>query len=1062
MSNPLDLAMSVAREFRRLPGLRRLYENTDPVRRAHRLAKSGLIDLDLYGLQLGVDQITLDEAATHYVRWGHRGGLTINALIDDTTLRAGMPRSDRPPVYDYLWNRDWTTPVSPFWDVGAYTEEHPESLAHPQGPVGHLWERARAEPDVEITLSAPGGGRALRLGDHVAAIAESLSEWARTDLLRRERALSPVFHGVDSLGDWPAERPQPLISIVLATWNRSGTLRDSVDSALGQTWHNWELLIVDDGSWDDTPAIGELLTARDDRVRFIRRPHEGVSAARNAGIGLARGDFITFLDSDNTWAPRFLENMMVAMRDEAASVAFATLEVDGGRRPLFREAAASVPALELGNVIDLNTLVVSSEAMLAVGGFDTELARAVDYDLILRLAAVTPIHHVPVLGALYDNGTDSTDRISTSQPLGWNNRVRIKNLVDWDAVERGDLAAGTSVTVMVARQDPRIDEKLREITALAADPTVTVHLAMLDAAPPDWARARAVEREHAGVVAHLFPGPEAYSFVVTMMLTVADRAGFAVIEPSSRFDAGTLRTLADRVDPGRRRMVAPLSVHPDGTIVTIGAAFPKKGAAPVDMLSRHPIEDAQSLGADVSVPALSGRSFALPTKDLQAIRGLDPLLYNEYELPAAALRLRELFPDYEFATLADVHLRRVSVTNDFARIDQSGSLTAIRTATTSASATDLDAIYRPLDLTVRHFRAVETHAAGPQPRTSHDGDTDLAEPVKRLPPLRHLHPVVVRSRRMVEVEGRLVPRLRWAIRIAAPAFPEGGTWGDTHFARSLARALESLGQEVVIDHHEVRLRPTAYLDDVTLVLRGLDHVEPATGGLSILWIISHPDLVTRSEAALYDHVFAASTQWSRRAEERWGLRVAPLLQCTDPEIFHPTGESRTSDIVFVGKSRGVARPAVVYPIRAGIPVRVFGGDWDGIVPVGTVEAEYFPNDRLGALYGTAGAVLNDHWSDMRRDGFISNRLFDVVASGGRVFSDRVEGIDEIFGPAVVQYDSPIELVELLQGGLTELFPAESELALTSARIREQHSFLARARELLNLATADLPATDPRS
>jgi hypothetical protein len=261
-----------------------------------------------------------------------------------------------------------------------------------------------------------------------------------------------------------------------------------------------------------------------------------------------------------------------------------------------------------------------------------------------------------------------------------------------------------------------------------------------------------------------------------------------------------------------------------------------------------------------------------------------------------------------------------------------------------------------------------------------------------------------------------------------------------------------------VDHHEIGVRPTAYLDDVTLVMRGLDRVEPATGGVSMLWVISHPDLVTRDEAARFDRVFAASDKWASETSARWSLPIAPLLQCTDPEVFRPPGGTRNSDIVFVGKSRGVARPAVVYPVRAGVPVRVFGGEWEGILPPGTVESEYFPNERLGDLYGSAGAVLNDHWSDMRRDGFMSNRLFDVVAAGGRVFSDRVEGIHEVFGSSVVQYDSPHELVEMLQGDVDALFPGEVELAEHAERIRREHSFRARARELLDAAIEQLKTT----
>lgn len=1059
MSGPFDAALSIAREFRRLPVLRQVYEKTDPGRRARRLVKSGLIDTQHYAFQLGVPEISVEAAADHYVTWGHWAGLSINGLIDDRVLRRSA-RSDRPAAYDYVWAKAWRTPVSAFWDVGRYVVEHPDALDHPSGPVGHLWDRAQQDPSTELMLTAPYGGRLQAVSDFLADQRRWIEPWVKADDLRRARRLSGTFHGVESMGQWPGGEEQPLVSIILATWNRSGPLRDAVESTLAQTWVNWELLIVDDGSWDDTPAIADLLSERDERVRYLRRPHEGVSAARNAGIAAARGEYITFLDSDNAWAPRFLENMMIGMVPDRTQVAFASLEVDNGDDRFFREAAATPEALSLGNVIDLNTLVVSRDALHAAGGFDVGLARAVDYDLILRLSAAFPIVHVPVLGAIYSNEEATADRISTSQPLGWNTHVRLRNLLDWDSIAARELSPGTSVVVIVVSGDPWLDEKLAIVQDLTADDGLRVHLAMLAPNPSEWAVATAISNDR--IRAHLYPNPEPFSYVISTILDCIEQDTLVVVEPSTRFDRGAIAALADAVDPSVPRIVAPVVLYSDGTLVTAGAAFPKRSAPPVDLLSRHPVEDAAALGDAVTVPALSGRTFALPTRDLIAARGLDPLLYNEYELPALCLALSRQQPDFQAVTRTDIRLRRTALEADFERMDPTGSLKVIRSLTSQVVPTDIDGIYRPLGLTVQHFRAVESHASSRD--ETHEGLRSTAAAVERsprVPPPRHLHPVVVRERRFVQVDGETLPRLRWALRIASPAFPEGGTWGDTHFARSLAKGLESWGQEVVIDHHEIRLRPTAYIDDVTLVLRGLDSVEPTTGGVSMLWVISHPDLVTRDEASRFDHVFAASEKWAAESSTRWGLHIHPLLQCTDPEIFHPPGGPRGSDIVFVGKSRGIARPAVVYPVRAGIPLRVFGGEWEGILPPGTVEAEYFPNEHLGELYGSAGAVLNDHWSDMRRDGFISNRLFDVVAAGGRVFSDRVEGAEAIFGRSVAYYDSPHELVEMLGGDVDALFAAEEELQATARLIRDEHSFRARARTLLDVAIAALPGRQPR-
>lgn len=297
------------------------------------------------------------------------------------------------------------------------------------------------------------------------------------------------------------------------------------------------------------------------------------------------------------------------------------------------------------------------------------------------------------------------------------------------------------------------------------------------------------------------------------------------------------------------------------------------------------------------------------------------------------------------------------------------------------------------------------------------------------------------------------PRLRWALKTAAPAGLGAEWWGDTHFARGLAGALRRLGHDVVIDSIGARDRATHHFDDVELVLRGPEAIKPHTAATSILWIISHPDQITREEVAGFDHVFAASTSWARGAAQALGS-VTPLLQCTDVHRFHPTGAENTDRLVFVGTARGIPRPSVIEPIRAGFPVDVIGPDWTGWIPASSVIATTISNADLPALYEGARLVLNDHWPAMQRSGFISNRLFDVVAAGGRAISDEVEGIDEIFHGSVRTYRSVPELLDLLGTEPSEVFPPSERAREISAEIRQRHSFDARA-ETLERTAAEL-------
>lgn len=300
-------------------------------------------------------------------------------------------------------------------------------------------------------------------------------------------------------------------------------------------------------------------------------------------------------------------------------------------------------------------------------------------------------------------------------------------------------------------------------------------------------------------------------------------------------------------------------------------------------------------------------------------------------------------------------------------------------------------------------------------------------------------------------DGRRVPSWRWALKIAAPPGRPGEAWGDTHFARGLADALRRQGQEVVIDAYAARRRPTTYLDDVTVALRGPEPLEPQTDALSLLWVISHPDEITASDLDGFDAVFAASRSWAEETSAAWNRPITPLLQCTDPSRFRPQGTPRTNRFVFVGTARGIVRPSVVAPVRAGLPVDVYGPDWRGYIPSAAIRATGVPNSELPRLYEGARAVLNDHWPAMQRHGFVSNRLFDVVAAGGRAVSDDVAGIAELFQGAVATYRSVPEMLRLLEHDLDDVLPDDRSLEVIAAAVRRDHSFDARADTLLRTA-----------
>lgn len=295
--------------------------------------------------------------------------------------------------------------------------------------------------------------------------------------------------------------------------------------------------------------------------------------------------------------------------------------------------------------------------------------------------------------------------------------------------------------------------------------------------------------------------------------------------------------------------------------------------------------------------------------------------------------------------------------------------------------------------------------------------------------------------------------LRWTIVTSAPRGVAGEKWGDTWFARDLADALIRAGHDATVVSRADAAAASATEDDVVIVLRGLKEVTPPTDRRSIwmMWIISHPELVTEDEARSFDAVFVASPLWRPPGDGACTV----LLQATAPRRFHPGAGDPDSgaSVLFVGSTRGEFRPAVRAALRSNQAdrLRLYGVGWQDFLAEGQITGEFLPNSALPAAYASAGVVLNDHHREMAEAGFLSNRLFDAVASGSRVFSDRVDGVQEMFGSSVVVFDSEDELVRLLDEPLDEVFPDRRERLMNAARIAEEHSFDRRAAVLIQRA-----------
>ncbi|MEZ4601555.1 MAG: glycosyltransferase [Syntrophotaleaceae bacterium] len=193
-----------------------------------------------------------------------------------------------------------------------------------------------------------------------------------------------------------------MFSIVMPVWNRAGEVGAAIDSVLSQTWQDFELIVVDDGSTDGTSSV--VQARQDPRIRFFQRPHEGVCKARNYALSRATRPFIAYLDSDNSWDPDFLDSMRQALLDSPEGLATAYCQARFLRRDKESHELRlhchigkpfSFRELLRRNYIDLNSFVHARELTSIAGGFDDQLLRLNDWDLIIRLTALSPPVFVP-------------------------------------------------------------------------------------------------------------------------------------------------------------------------------------------------------------------------------------------------------------------------------------------------------------------------------------------------------------------------------------------------------------------------------------------------------------------------------------------------------------------------------------------------------------------------------------------------------------------------------------------------------------------------------------------
>lgn len=284
--------------------------------------------------------------------------------------------------------------------------------------------------------------------------------------------------------------------------------------------------------------------------------------------------------------------------------------------------------------------------------------------------------------------------------------------------------------------------------------------------------------------------------------------------------------------------------------------------------------------------------------------------------------------------------------------------------------------------------------------------------------------------------------------------PKGTThWGDFFFSKALKKSFEKLGFNVVVQERDMWYDDEEI--DIAFVLRGLVDYNVDYSNINLMWNISHPEMVSKEEYEKYDQVFISSKKYADKLTDQINTNVSSLLQCTDPEVFYPENDNNISEeILFVGITRGVYREIVKDVLKTNHDVSVYGMGWDKYIDEKYIKGQFIPNEELHKYYSSCKILLNDHWEDMKEEDFPSNRLFDALACGTFVISDKIPSADTIFEGSIVTYDDAEDLNEKI-----DYYLAHEEERVKLAQkgqkiVLENHTFDNRVEEILS-ALCDL-------
>ncbi|WIE80447.1 glycosyltransferase [Curtobacterium sp. MCSS17_016] len=693
------VARRLARPFR---GPDRPLTVTDRLDRwARRIAEFEVLDRAYFEAQTGRTFDTDADAVAFYVHNDGQRGLSLHPLIEHEWMREHQPVPAM-SWYDALHQEGPELfQTGPLFDAGVYAASVP-GADRPATTLDALRHFLRNATDA-TTLPVPPGRRGdaptwAAARDAAVAAARAFAG-AQHRTRRRYRSTWDGPEVAEALGRYPRgvarrDAEQPLVSIVMPVYRRADVVGAAIASVRGQQHTNWELLVVDDGSGDNTVDVVRGLAAEDGRIRLLERENGGAGAARNTGLAAVRGDFVAFLDADNTWRPEHLTAALAALLETDGPAVHTGLRMVGANNAddrtapveTYRGEDGTLDDLLAGNFIDLNALVVRRDVAAGVGPFDETLRRWIDWEWLLRIGQRFGVPaYVPVIGVDYDNVRDQR-RVSSAQPASWQEVALARHRIDWDALASAAPTRDTglvSVVVPVFRDWTMTRRAVDAVLAAADHDGDRIEVVLIDNGSPRSVSAilGAWFSDESRVVLQREDRNRNFALGSNLGLSRSRGGTVVMLNNDTEVTTGWLRPLVSALDDPTVLGAQPLLLYPDGVVQAAGTVFGGDKVLPWHFLGDHPRHDAdRAFGGGATRPAglprfsaITAAAAAFRAADLIRWQGFDPVFANGLEDVDLCLRALASSPDGSAFVVVPssvvVHHESRSPGRDDARVD---------------------------------------------------------------------------------------------------------------------------------------------------------------------------------------------------------------------------------------------------------------------------------------------------------------------------------------------------------------------------------------------------------